>query len=463
MESRIFVGNIHNDFESCLGELLVRFSRFGEVRGAGFEKHATFAFLNMSFESVEKLHKLRSSFNNVKFKGNLLKVDVAKPDWQEAWKLRQPIEQEENELLEKRALEHSWRYYKKLENINMTWDERKNTISGRMRQTPRQRAQLRNVTFRVNVNGSLKVYKCYKTKLWGYERNRELRDLVANFSGGKWWNGYNHIVDRLNYTRSKRSVRFMDANSNTLTVSQTDATENTPKDEGDDINELLTEQEKEKNNGVLNELLQGFDLDKPMAVIDSDEAEVFGISDHEDENYAEEEPSENAGEDVTVDERPAEQMDEEEQDDFVPTFGQTERTNVNNTETLRSLFNPERQQPASGFKLLVDNDDIDETKDIAETVESEAEVDNIQDEPEPKRQKNENRLFFPHFDSPFLVGQTQLSHICGQGTTEDVLSSWDEQFWENRGGWMREMKSKRRDAQRQARKRKSKDGNFILI
>lgn len=69
-------------------------------------------------------------------------------------------------------------------------------IKGRLRATPRSAAQTRAATMRILVNGELKTYKQYKTKLWGVEK-RGVNELVSLFENGSWKSGDGHVVERV--------------------------------------------------------------------------------------------------------------------------------------------------------------------------------------------------------------------------------------------------------------------------
>ncbi len=284
IQKRIFVGNIFHNADDCYSELLDRFGKFGDCQDFQFEKHNHFAFIDIRFNDEADFNKLRKSFNNVKFKGNILKVDEAKPNWETTWAVQHAKDLKEDIILNAKMKKKNWQHYKKMENVAKSWKDHKEVIAGRMREAPRKRSQLRNITFRINVNGSLKVYKCYKTKLWGYERNKELNDLVYKFTNNFWKNGYNHIVDRLDYSRAVKTVRFKNGLKQ-LTVSKD---ENVCSGEMDS-DENMSEEEKEKNNVILNDLLKDFDFDKPMTLNDSDEELLTEQRKGEEEEEEEEE------------------------------------------------------------------------------------------------------------------------------------------------------------------------------
>ncbi|AQZ17291.1 NOP8 (YOL144W) [Zygosaccharomyces parabailii] len=412
VNKRVYIGNLINDPQGCLDALKDRLTKFGKSLD-DFENHGSFAYMNMSFDDESHFIKLKNSFNRLKFKGNDLRVDAAKPCWQ--WEIQKEKDDKEDVLKEKNIAEGHWKYHKKIENVNMSWQDRMQVISGRQRKTSRKKQQLRNITFRVDVNGSLKVYKCYKNKLWGYERHKELQDLVSKFIHGQWRNGWDHIVDRLNYSRAKGACR-----------------DPIPADEAEEEEEETDE--KATSEKVLADMLESFDFDR--APVDSEEDnELVDEWKHKDEK------------EVTA----SGQLDEP-----VPCFDKP----VSQTETLRNLFDAQENQP---FKLAADADadaDIDHDKDVPEE-EEEEELNAVIQAAEPlvSREKN-TALFFPHFDSPFLSGQTQLSKLQG---IQPNLESWQQEFWNNRATWMRDMKRKKRDALRQLAKRKARNGAGLLV
>ncbi|CCD26149.2 Nop8p NDAI_0G03720 [Naumovozyma dairenensis CBS 421] len=517
---RVFVGNIFHDFDSCLNDLYKRFGTFGSCLDPHFEKHGTFAYLNMSFDPTKNdkgFEFLKRSLNNVKFKGNVLKIDMAKPNWEETWKLRHESDIKENVKKEKFNAKQDWKHYKKLENISLSLKDHQELMKGRMRKTPRKKSELRKITFRINVNGSLKVYKCYKTKLWGYERNKDLRDLVVKFVGNKWKNGFDHIVDKLDYSRSNKNFqsRVIEFKTKSNTGSISLGMEN---DSGD---EDMSEEEKEKNNEVLSKVLQDFDFDKPMKIslddddVDDEDEEMRGQQNKNyDTNYNNREIREDRDvqqrhtqvetESITENEG-EEEGEQEEEEEFIPTFGATTTSveqpasvvegTISNTKTLRNLFAPDESQSTTSFKLIEENDeDIDHERDEEMKRKQQQERDEYMATHVPvvdtpintnELKENKNFLFFPHHDSPFLVGQTQLTKIIansipsekvGEDNKDTInngnnnnnpLYNWEDEFWGNRGVWMKEMKNRKRDALRQLRKRRNhnndRQGNGLLI
>ena len=502
ISKRIYVGNLTNNPDQCLSDLYTRFQKFGRIAPGtnDFEKHGTFAYINMLFDSDESFNKLRNSLNNVSFKGNTLRIAQARPNWEESWRLQHAQDLRESKRIEKLNMKREWEHYKKLENINKTWDDQRQVISGRMRKTPRKQANLNRTTFRVNVNGSLKFYKCYKTKLWGYERNKELKDLVYKYVNGKWWDGADHIIDRLVYigvkqhSASSRGMKTTASTSNGIGLESSQALEDEKIEE-----EAARTMERDKVAGVLSQVLQDYTFDKPTNVLDSDEEEQLGIvraklprsskermeptSEKRKKAHEEEVKGGNSSDKDSSDTNP--DADDDHDTEFIPSFTSKPASKtviegtISNTDTLRSLFNPSQSEDGSTFKLIQDSDaDIDTKKAFSEEAVSNTE-DTLQgDTSNPSgllaKVGDQNYLFFPHFDSPFLLGQTQLTRIVTSnaaaaeartaGNKRDPLENWEEEFRDNRVRWLREMKNKRRDALKQLRRKKSKEtGKTFMV
>lgn len=147
-------------------------------------------------------------------------------------------------------------------------------------------------------------------------------------------------------------------------------------------------------------------------------------------------------------------------DEFIPNFG----TNPNNTETLRTLFNPAE---SSGFKLALSEDDEDvdqlaqkQLEDLAEQQKLLKQIKKKQEAETLKLQTHKFGLFWPHFDSPFLQTQSQLKKIDSsvklpgdEEKAEDKEdkegeSAYEKWFWQQRGELSRECKRRRRDVVR---------------
>jgi len=267
--------------------------------------------------------------------------------------------------------------------------------------------------------------------------------------------------------------------------------------------EHISEEEKLKNNNVLSNLLSGFDFNEVTNAVDSDEAEEFGFNAKEqqeenygqynnDNNYNDEEYYNENGDDYNYNnnnykeekdyynEEPVKshkqdnnknhtyEEEEIQEEEPIPIFTDKPVNNVmtgtvSNTETLRSLFNPESESKSTGFTLMAGiGEDIADDQNIPEDAEEHISSVVGKDFSVHDQLKEKNHLFFAHFISPFLLGQTQLTKISSGGNNE-LLNNWDQEFWDNRGTWTREMKNKKRDALRQLHKKKAKESNHILI
>ncbi|SCU82683.1 LAMI_0C00452g1_1 [Lachancea mirantina] len=448
---RIYVGNIQKQFDSCIEELYGRFQRFGRCLDGRFECHDNFAFINMEFTEDSRFGGLKASFNGVKFKGNILRVEEAKLDWQARWRIDQSSDKSKEDFKKR-----EWEYYKKIENINRSWTDRMEVIQGRMRKTERNKAQLRNITFRISKEGRLKVYKCYKNKLWGYERNKPLRDLVAKFSNKYWKDGNNHIVDKLDFSRSSAPFKTRAVKAH---VSEVEDGKCSSGDEGND-----------NVDNILNSVLNTFDFDNPINLEHDDDAEDSASSDYEYTGiFKEGDTNDNqacdANESKKVN-RKADQAPETDEDHdlaFTPNF-KDERINfdeqsqpqatINDTETLRGLFNPEG--PSEGFKLIEESDeDIDHANDEKINNQSEMVAPHAYDATlEVRDHRTGWGLFFPHFDSPFLHAQSQIAKLTNNSADPtELFDNWEEQFWDKRAAWTKEMKGRKRDAIRLMRKK----------
>ncbi|ABN66378.2 putaative nucleolar protein required for 60S ribosome biogenesis [Scheffersomyces stipitis CBS 6054] len=451
-------------------------------------------------------------------------------------------------------------------------------IPGRHRVTKRKNHTF-SQTLRILVNGELKTFKCYKTKLWGLEKNKTVKDLTWKYANGVWKSGDDHIVERVR--KVKINDNYLGGPSAVECGINGDGAAayggNSIRDVDD--NEDMSEQEdltKEamKNKSVLASLFDKFDFDRPMEVeedthgIDKEDIVVDkkgrrkvirydyeiegGLEDHDESDNSEdkvdiskadaiitsytsniERPQEEVyydeddeGNELDLDglgkqysteaivekyneehafeivksdfkepesgvvefdddpeevvEKPSEPADEESsEDEFVPTFGQSSVSSTNNTEVLRSLFNPgnteEVIETGSGFKLALDenDDDIDEDRAMDEDQQQALleQIRNKQEEDAVRERSTKFGLFWPHLDSPFLSTQSQISkigaigdHIKLPGEKDEVVvatkegeeSPYEKWFWENRGELSRECKRRRRDVLRVFKKKSNK-------
>lgn len=194
------------------------------------------------------------------------------------------------------------------------------------------------------------------------------------------------------------------------------------------------------------------------------------------------EDSDDDSEDIVPSDEESEEVEEqvkdnESEDEFIPTFGKSEVT-INDTETLRSLFNPNdanQETKQSGFKLALaeDDEDFDEQKEIDAKKQNELlkQIRKQQEEDFIKQQSTKFGLFWSHFDSHFLQTQTQLSkfgtstdNVKLPGETDTIAptaenvdeSNYEKWFWSMRGEISRECKRRKRDVTRIFRKKSKK-------
>ncbi|CAK9440065.1 uncharacterized protein LODBEIA_P41650 [Lodderomyces beijingensis] len=448
-------------------------------------------------------------------------------------------------------------------------------IKGAHRRTPRK--DPRSQTLRVLVNGELKTFKHFKTKLWGVEK-KTARDLTYSYDPNLGWkSGDGHVVEAAAGTSCGINGRQAMNYGRDSDIEGVD---------GRGLNDTKEGDESSQNKSVLASILKDYDFDKPMELDDADDDEMGDDGDeievdsrgrkrihhydYEVEGKIDDEQrsasmEKQADVDVDVDdvikvstqelERPKEEVyydeddegndisdlqfienaradpyseepttvpkqspssttgeaakDEEnqiEEDDsdseFMPTFGvPSEPEPAGTTESLRSLLNPttaatsnqETTAPATfTLALAEDDEDIDEAKAEAQRVQDEEQRQLLkqiqrkqqellnqqqqqQQEQVLQKRRNQFGLFWPHFDSPFLSTQSQLSKI---GSVDDEYkymwavessgpagataidhshegeSAYEKWFWSIRGEMTRECKRRKRDLMRHLRKRK---------
>ncbi|KAI3403063.2 ALG3 [Candida oxycetoniae] len=136
-------------------------------------------------------------------------------------------------------------------------------IKGVHRRTPRKNPHLQ--TLRILINGELKMIKSFKTKLWGVEKNKSLRDLTWMFDSQVGWkSGEGHLVEAVEKSCGINGKQALLYGANTDKVDKVgNSSVSVPyNDEGDD------DDEKKRNKAILASFLQKYDFDKPMGVED---------------------------------------------------------------------------------------------------------------------------------------------------------------------------------------------------
>ncbi|GMM32774.1 hypothetical protein DASC09_000990 [Saccharomycopsis crataegensis] len=140
---------------------------------------------------------------------------------------------------------------------------------------------------------------------------------------------------------------------------------------------------------------------------------------------------------------------------------------TNATETLKSVFNPEDdkdeetrdEESAGGFAFNLADSDIEDIEPVEEEIVLRASIvaDVEEQETEVEPQIKLKALFFPHFDSPFLVAQTQLNKLISynpmNNSNYESIVNWKKDFNDNRVELMKGFKRRKRDVIRHNTKR----------
>ncbi|KAF5208837.1 Nucleolar protein 8 [Clavispora lusitaniae] len=144
-------------------------------------------------------------------------------------------------------------------------------VQGRIRRTPRPTAYFvrKQQTMRILINGELKQIKCYKTKLWGVEKNKTARDLTYSFHNNEWRSGDDHVVERVHKPTAATANASCGVDGDQAAEYGSSAT-HPEKFEADDVH---FSQEKAKNAAVLAKLLSNNVFDKPLEIEEESEEE----------------------------------------------------------------------------------------------------------------------------------------------------------------------------------------------
>ena len=541
---RLHVGGLSKELTENIAELEQRFSKVGHILEP-FEIHEkpvleyNFAYVTMELNDSQ-LRQLKKLWNDVRYMGSKLSIGIAKDSYLQRWE--KDSRRQDTKILSREG--RSRVTERRLARIAQR-DENPFKLAlvskGRLRASPRT-TDLKNLTLRVSINGRLKVIKCKKTKLWGMDKNKAIRDLTSRFIAGEWRDGNDHVIDRL----AHKMVIFDDGK---ILIKDTNVAA------AADIQEEL-EEEQHKTNKVLENMLNKYNFDKPVEFEDDNKNDNnsdfdyelenrvaenlnddehdnnyneelsltynipekdclkpsresvieeyksygshFNKEDEEEENEEEEEEEEEDDDEEffnnlkpTLDEgaqpegdgedpveensfepasktqsSPSTAQTEENNDDknddknddenagenddeFIPTFGstrtgkETEAPITNTTEKLRALLSAGTSSSATE-KMEQDN--------IFDNARVETVLPNL------KKTKNVG-LFFSHFDSPFLVAQSQINKLRELKANEEL--KYDEWFWSNRGELNREFRRLRRDVLRRNKKKSKTSTTFI--
>lgn len=434
---RLYVGNLINlgdgeTLKPLVEDIMERFAKYGKILMSKEDPNQStvyvgesFGYVTMKFENLKAYQLLMKNYNNINYKGNKLILQEAKPSYKE--KIAREIRENElvnNKKYNKELIRKEYEHYKKMENIKMSFKDRRQVIPGRNRVTKRNYVKSdtdgktgklvkfnkqRKQTFRIFMNGTLKIFQLKnKKKLWGVQKGRSLKDLVFQFDDDTytWKNGIGHTIEHLNYNKLSRKERIvLDQQKQEMgdTNNEEDECENT-----DVLTNIFNKINFDKQvevgeDGIGDRDEYGSDYEMKHGLYDSDDEEEEtpsqsdeneAMSSHSESSKTSEVESEisvelaktdegesdislessktsEAESDISLESEPAEDSNAESssEDEFMPKFGvsSTAETNpVSNTETLRGLFQSKNttDEKTSSLKLIVeDDDDIDHQKD----------------------------------------------------------------------------------------------------
>lgn len=461
---RLYIGNISPQLAGNISALEKRLNIFGELHAPieikckeTFEGVNNFGYVNIKTDE-KRFKKLLSAFHKVKFMNSLLVIEKAKPSFQE---LRPGTakENKQDEKIQEKVDKSNVKFAKILNNQqknilhrSQRYHDYFEIMPGCYRRTSRvksarKKINLNDISYRVkfkrfnsdtkkyeNVSRVCKLINSSKTKLWGYHKDKFKTDLTFKFQNGSWKDGNNHIVE----TNFKFAENRIDP-------------------EEEQSSAKVTKKEINQAKMVLNNLLTNFDFEKPKSFDwNTDRKEKLESNqekyDYEAHNHA-----------VYFN-------DDEEDDDKEVVLLDYEKTNK--TETLKKLFNNQNENGSSnvhengndnGFTFGLADSDIEGEQ------EEESPISNYQnykgtDEPiatipdhkmqdnEPEvtnTEKTKKQLFFPHFESPFLVAQTQFSKLVRfNPENNELIEKWKSLFEEDRVYLMKKFKKRKRDLTR---------------
>lgn len=431
---KFHVGNLPRALVNDASDLNKRFGRHGTVLEplqVHYKEICQYSYGYIRMElTTQQMQKLLRTFNGVNYKGAKLSVEVARPDFKEQSEIDRNRSDNKVRGRERRA----FLARKRQERIELSHENPFKTaevISGRMRKSVRKRNP-KDATMRVEVGGKLVVAGGHKQKLWGYDKNKPLDGLSSEFKRGKWRDASGRTIEKVSKPEFELELDLASAPASAP---------------------IVTKDETDRIEGVLNSVLGNYNFDKPVDMEDDEEFDSgsdyeleHGEAKHSepvvaasedlakkyreahpdlakrDIGYDEDDGSKIEGGESSMDDGDDQASNSDLDTEFVPTFGQSEKpSSEGQTEQLRSLLNPINQKPAVKQDVAV------------ETV------------PTPVvAVKKDVGLFFAHFNSPFLEAQSQVNRLSDI-SVGDEYETW---FYEQRGELFRECRYKRHDAQR---------------
>ncbi|EGW30492.1 uncharacterized protein SPAPADRAFT_52572 [Spathaspora passalidarum NRRL Y-27907] len=520
MTTRIHIGSISPNLQSNPDSLTTRLEKFGKVvTPLSFHTKPTadhyFAYVTLDITSAN-FDKLKGQLNGVTFMGRKLSVSIAKPSYLDQVSKPDHTKQERitrdkisqirqaritdghtqykqttsGEICTAPLVTGSWsvsphtfenksantknkppshnlvgsKSYGAWTNARSSFDKAYSNISGRgevikarHRTTPRK--DIRHQTLRLLINDELKLIKCYKTKLWGFDK-KPLKELSFRYESGQWINGDGELIERVDKFSEEAPVDDVEEHDRNKSLLASIDFSKPAEIEGEDgVSEEEEEEEIYVNRQVMDGPVEG-ELAAPVEEVYYDEDDEGNDVDFDAINQVSvpRGETEEKYEPVAEEEAEAEAEEDRPQEPAV-----AETPDTNNLDTLRSLFNAPSQ---STFKLELSDDDIEETTALPNETTQQQILEQIQAKQETYAVKaTKFGLFWPHLDSPFLSTQSQLNKIGSvhdkivlPGEDEDMSegeeTKYEKWFWNNRGEISRMCKRRRRDVLRIMSKRK---------
>lgn len=418
---RLHIGNMSKQLVDNLDVLKARMEKFGkitsefEIKNKETFQDTFFGFVTMEL-TPKDFQKLLSAFHKVKFMNSNLVIDKARPSFNEIKEKSLNDIIKANEEADKELALKEFKFQALQEKIRREKEDKikrlhnySTVIPGAIRKDPRvkdprKKLNVIDITYRVRFlkfnqktqkwEQIKKVLKAnHKQKLWGYDKHKGPTDLVFKFLNGVWKDGNNHVVEKL------KDVEIENAKP--------------------------LKNEVSKTKSVLDDFLNSYDFDKPQEFdYEQDKKEKL--------------------------EAIKEKVDYE-AETHVMTFSDLEDEGqpvTNDLKTLKSVFNPEKEK--GGFTFNLDNSDIEDVmdEDPAEVVPDP--VEEVTEEPTVEV-ADKKALFFPHFDSPFLLAQTQFNKLTPYSENAEIIATWKKEFDNVRVDLMKKFRKRRRDVLRLSR------------
>lgn len=486
-DMRLHIGSISAQLAQDPSTLETRLAKYGSIiKPLELHQKPTavdyFGYVTVSLSNTS-FGQLKSALNGVKFKGSVLSVAEARPDWKQRWEADHAASTGKNavKLTKDQAI-------RKYERPNREID----VIPGRERTTKRRNKT--QMTVRVIIGDRKKIVQWNKKKLWGFMKEKQLEHLVAEYAHGKWRDHNGDIVETVDMTvKPVKKISTLQSSTTTKAAGAETTTVNEEEEEDEEMKE-----ERERNLNILESMFGGAGSDEqsapmPMRMDDSEESDWEALTSKKskitaDPDFAdpeefiepqEEKKAEPESEEVEEEssassssssssEESQSESESESEDEAEKQKEEDTEPKKNSTSTLRALFNPTEE--ATPFSLFGGGDDEDIDEDIVMDDPIETPV-IIHEAPKPSEKAQQpaaarvyastsKGLFFPHFDSPFLNSQSQVAGLAKFALDKEA---WEKEFYEQRGEWNRTLRRRRRDVVRQIQKKNQAKRRTVAI